>query len=227
MKKKKTMIMLLNLLPFSLPASNGAATEAFATVSEFVQSFKAVVTKRVGGALGYMGARLSEVGARLADFFSRLGEMNKEAIHFLRTTGVEFFKCYPAETLGALCLLVGVVVFINGLVYKPRYKLAGVPANAIPLKKKIPPSVVPEAPKVEERRPQAAGGDYVVNPLNVPHVESSEAEEFELQARVEARKADAAYYDSHADDAGLDKEDLDFFRSLANDFDKIDSDLDK
>lgn len=197
MKKFKKMFLLLNLLP--IPLSAAAADPA-------------------GGSWLQRAA-----GGFVA--------MNKEAFRFASTTGLQYIKTHPVEAVGGLVFLAGLIVFLHGVVYQPSLKTAASAPEDLPAPKEEPEPEPEVEATIQTPQPKAAEpakvDDYAINPLNVPHVEHTDAEELEIANRKRQREEDKAYFDSHADDEDLDKEDLEFFKSLSRDFDQIDEKLEK
>lgn len=197
MKKRSLMALLVSLLPFSLiAAGNEGRTVANA-----------------GEAAGKTSGSGSIIGETISSIWHGFVELNVKAWDFWRTAGVRFFRNNWIPVAGGIVLVIGVIILIKGILYKPRYILQDVPENAIPVPRKVKKVVKPQPEKVRSADDSLADS---VNPLNVPHHEA----DLYYSSPSDSQEAgiNSSDYEELNKKPEIDKEDLDFIRNLANDF---------
>ncbi|MBO4388664.1 MAG: hypothetical protein J5785_04420 [Spirochaetales bacterium] len=197
MKKRSLVSLLVSLLPFSLfAAGNEGSTVA-----------KAGTNAEKTSGLG------SIIGDTISSIWHSFIELNVKAWDFWKTAGVRFFRDNWIPVAGGIVLVIGIIILIKGILYKPRYILQDVPENAIPVPKKVKKVVNAQPEKVRSADDSLVDS---VNPLNQPHHEA----DLYYSSPSDSQEAgiNISDYEELNKKPEIDKEDLDFIRNLANDF---------
>lgn len=211
---KKKLFSSLLVVTFGLTSLFAEDVTFFQKARTSTINFLTHFSEIIGSNLKIVGAWFSETFSQFATWFVNV---NQEAYSFLTGPFPKFLHYYWLEFSGVCMFIIGIIVLLCALFYKPKYKLADVPKNAVPLTRKDKKGVEEPNPvknPQDKETSQSFYSEYAIekiHPLEEPHVEFKKASQ-EVPYKMDDPKL-----------ANVDAEDLNFFNELSNDFNSLEN----